>query len=276
MKRITQCLLMAALGLLVVAAAFAYDPTAYVAGSGINNTAHDLSVPGAHGMNYPANPADPYQRICIWCHAPHNTYRASVANGGPDGDGAGPQASDAFDYLPLWNHTLQADTAYSMYWNGPGAPQSGPKASQAIQLTMTPGSNSLLCLSCHDGSVAVNAYGNVYQPATSQSGGGVKMADAYLIGLDQYLGNHHPIGFSYAAAASVDTGLRPVTTQMTGGAAPVSTIDNHLYGGMVECGTCHSVHNQGNTGEEFLWRSDRQSNLCTTCHTKGAYSGTFP
>ncbi|QQR75573.1 MAG: hypothetical protein IPJ17_08375 [Holophagales bacterium] len=275
MKKIAKGLLMVALGLLVATAANAYDPTTYVAGSGVNNTAHDLSVPGIHGMNYPASPADPYQRMCIWCHAPHNTYRASVANGGPNGLGAGPQASDAFDYLPLWNHTLQSDTAYSMYWNGTGAPQTGANASQAIALTMTPGSTSLLCLSCHDGSVAVNAYGNVNQPATSQSGGGIPISPGYVIGQDLYLGNHHPIGFSYAAAASIDTGLRPVTTVMTQGG---STIADHLYGvgGTVECGTCHSVHNQGNTGEEFLWRSDRQSRLCTTCHTKGAYSNTFP
>ena len=38
---------------------------------------------------------------------------------------------------------------------GPGRPLTGPKALQAFN-AMTPGSSSLLCLSCHDGSVAVN------------------------------------------------------------------------------------------------------------------------
>lgn len=88
MKKIAQGLLMVALGLLVATAAYAYDPTTYTAGTGVNNTAHDLSVPGVHGMNYPASPADPYHACAYWCHAPHNTYRASVANGGPNGLGA--------------------------------------------------------------------------------------------------------------------------------------------------------------------------------------------
>jgi len=42
----------------------------------------------------------------------------------------------------------------------------------------------------------------------------------------------------------------------------------------MECGTCHAVHNKGNTGESLLWRSDQNSELCLTCHAKGLY--TFP
>ncbi|HEY3349170.1 MAG TPA: cytochrome c3 family protein [Thermoanaerobaculia bacterium] len=41
----------------------------------------------------------------------------------------------------------------------------------------------------------------------------------------------------------------------------------------MECGTCHSVHNKGNTGESLLWRSDAQSRLCLTCHDKGTNPG---
>ena len=39
----------------------------------------------------------------------------------------------------------------------------------------------------------------------------------------------------------------------------------------MECSTCHSVHNKGNTGETLLWRSDQNSELCLTCHDKGLY-----
>jgi predicted CXXCH cytochrome family protein len=38
---------------------------------------------------------------------------------------------------------------------------------------------------------------------------------------------------------------------------------------MLECSTCHSVHNRGNTGEYLLWRSDISSRLCLSCHDKG-------
>src|SRR5262249_32120680 len=162
-------------------------------GAGINGTVHDLGT-SHNGMNYTAVPADPHERICIFCHAPHNTFKLSPANGGPGaGVGGGPQAPDAFDYLPLWNHELTANYAsYSMYQNGLGGPQTGPKASQAQPIATAPGGISLLCLSCHDGSVAVNSYGTTSQPTASQSGGGGTIHPQYVIGRDNYLGNHHP------------------------------------------------------------------------------------
>lgn len=265
MKTLTRGLLLGTLPLLLASSALAYSGT-YTPGLGINGTVHDLGT-SHNGMNY-TNPGDSLQRICIFCHAPHNTYRLSTAPGG-----AGPQVSDAaFDYLPLWNHTLQANIAYTMYENGPGAPQTGPRASQAIENGMTPGSTSLLCLSCHDGSVAVNLYGNGDQIATSVSSGSTTIAPSYVIGQDKYLGNHHPIGFNYDDAQLGDPEIRDAdTAQLT----PTTFIRDHLYGAnnaMMECGTCHSVHNKGNDGETLLWRSDQNSELCLTCHDKGQYT----
>ena len=120
MKRLVSGLLMVALGLSVASRVMAYSGT-YPAGTGINGTVHDLGT--AHnGMNYVATPPDPLKRICIFCHAPHNTIRLSTAAGG-----SGRKAPDAFDYLPLWNHQLQANYNYTMYENGPGAPTVGPR-----------------------------------------------------------------------------------------------------------------------------------------------------
>lgn len=274
MKGHIMALLAVAFAILVGAGmAFGYTGT-YVPGAGINETPHDLGH--AHnGMNYVAIPADPLQRICIFCHAPHNSYKLSPANGGPPvGVGGGITAPDAFDYLPLWNHEFTANVAgYTMYQNGPGAPTIGPKASQAIQNGMTdPGGVSLLCLSCHDGSVAVNSYGNVWQPPSSQSGGGPTIFQGYQIGRDLYLGNHHPIGFDYDAVVAVDTEIRdPDLTQFT----VTTSVRDHLFGNannQLECASCHSVHNKGNTGEMLLWRSDQNSELCLTCHDKGNYT----
>jgi len=266
MKRTLQIALLAALSFCVAGVAVAYDGT-YTPGAGVIKSPHDLT-PGNGGMGYGANPADSLQRVCIFCHAPHNTYKLAPENGGPDGLGAGPTAPTDYTYLPLWNHTPSLNDAYSMYDNGPGAPQSGPKAAQSIGLMMGPGPSSLLCLSCHDGSVAVNSYGNSAQLSKSQSlGGGGKMALNYTIGGDSYLGNHHPIGFQYAAVQSVDQeGIIDATSADFGAAGKV--ID-HLYGdGQMECGTCHSVHNKGNAGETLLWKSDQASGLCLTCHNK--------
>ncbi len=245
---------------LLVSGVMAYTGS-YTPGAGINGTVHDLGT--AHnGMNYTAFPADPLQRICIFCHAPHNTWRLSTAPGG-----SGPQAAPEFDYLPLWNHQLQSDTGYIMYENGPGAPQSGPQASQAILDGMTPGSTSLLCLSCHDGNVAVNQYGNSYQ--LSMSTGATKIAPSYQIGKDMYLGNHHPIGFNYDDVQLADPDIRPADAAML---TPTTFVRDHLYNNKVECGTCHSVHNKGNGGERLLWRSDQNSELCLSCHDKGTYT----
>jgi predicted CXXCH cytochrome family protein len=284
MKRtITKGALVLILGLGVAATAFAYNGT-YNPNTGINATPHDMSSKGLNGSSYAPNPSDPQDRICVYCHAPHNTYKLSPANGGPGAavgapnSGPAAQAPDAFDYLPLWNHALTPNYAsYTMYQNGPGAPTVGAKASQAILNGMTPGSGSLLCLSCHDGSVAVNSYGNLAQ--LSVSGGGSVIGTAFQIGKDAYLGNHHPIGFDYdavRAGALGDTEIRSADTAQLGGAGAVR---NHLFGtgnSRMECGTCHSVHNKGNTGERLLWRSDTQSRLCLTCHDKGTDPGTTP
>ncbi len=268
MKRFVKGMLVVAFGLSVAARVQAFSPStpnAYPPGTGINGTVHDLGT--AHnGMNYVATPPDPLRRICIFCHAPHNAWRLSTATGG-----SAKQAPDAFDYLPLWNHDLQANFNYVMYENGPGAPQFGPRASQAILNGMVPGSSSLLCLSCHDGSVAVNAYGN-QSACSSASSGGSPISTCYQIGKDQYLGNHHPIGFNYDDVQAADPEIRSADTAML---TPTSFVRDHLLGQgnqFMECDTCHSVHNKGNTGERLLWRSDQNSELCLTCHDKGIYT----
>lgn len=276
MRKIATVLLALVLGLSLATAVRAYDPPAPPPGSGINGTVHDLGT--AHnGMSYVAIPPDfgssatALNRICIFCHAPHNTYRLSPANLGAPG-GTGPQAPDAYDYLPLWNHELTGNFVYSMYWNGPGAPTSGAKASQAIQNGMQMGSVSLLCMSCHDGSVAVNSYGNTDQPITSQSGTGATISTAYSVGRDNNMQNHHPIGFNYDDVQAVDTEIASADTRSF---TATDTVRDHLYGAgntQLECASCHSVHNTGNSGESLLWRSDVNSELCLTCHMKGTYT----
>jgi len=257
-------------GMLAVGLALFLPPSllaytgSYVPGTGINNTVHDLGT-AKNGMNYAADPADPLARMCIFCHAPHNAYRLSTASG----TGLGPVADPAFDYLPLWNHSLDGfTTAFTMYDNGLGAPQTGSKALQAYG-EMTPGNASLLCLSCHDGSIAVNSYGNSDQLSSSMSSGSTTITNRYRIGGDQYLGNHHPIGFNYDNVQAGDTEIRSAdTVQLT----PTTFVRDHLANSQMECSTCHSVHNKGNSGEKLLWRSDQNSELCLTCHDKGLYT----
>lgn len=246
-------------------------------GSGIAGSPHDFTrMAGLSAL------AGKPTSACVFCHfqdsvdmqsasamavndARGNTYRrASVLAGGAYADDS--------DTTPLWNPELTANfKSYGMYQNGPGGPTRGKKASQAVTNGMRPGSSSLLCLSCHDGSIAINQYGNSSQ--LSESSGRVTATGLHLIGSGSDLTNHHPIGFDYDAVQAVDREIRFADMATLGGAG---TVRDHLSGAgstRMECGTCHSVHNTGNTGESLLWRSDRDSRLCLTCHDKGINPG---
>jgi predicted CXXCH cytochrome family protein len=228
----------------------------YAPGSGIPGSPHDF-----RNSPYGSGNGD---GACTYCHAGHEATILDESAGGPSTVvGSGVRAPKEFDYLPLWNHELTPNFgSFSMYQNGSGAPTIGAKASQAT--ASVPGSASLLCLSCHDGSVAVNAYGNDFQ-----EGGGMMLTGQYAIGQGGVLANHHPVGIDYDAVRAEDNEIRPADVASLGSAG---TVRMRLFGPgntMLECGTCHSVHNSGNTGEYLLWRSNTYSRLCLSCHDKG-------
>jgi predicted CXXCH cytochrome family protein len=178
-------------------------------------------------------------QICVGCHAPHNT-NASIAD------------------APLWNHALSASTVvYTMYTSA---------TMTAKGLTATaPGTTSKLCLSCHDGTVAVNSFGTTT--------GTTFLTGNSLIGTN--LQNDHPIGVPYDTAK--DPGLVATTTNVTiggGGTTNVksktaSIASNMLFNGNVECASCHDVHNTYTAATAGLVKvSMAASALCTTCHIK--------
>ena len=171
-------------------------------------------------------------QICVACHAPHNT--AVLAN------------------APLWNHALSTAT-YTVY------------ASSTLNATIAqPGATSRLCLSCHDGTVAVNSFGGTT--------GTTFVSGANLLGTN--LTNDHPIGFTYdAALVAADGALRATTTAVTigsGAQTRVGTIaSNMLYSGRLECASCHDVHNTFTAATANLVKvSMAGSTLCLTCHAK--------
>jgi predicted CXXCH cytochrome family protein len=153
-------------------------------------------------------------QICIFCHTPHNAGSSSSG--------------------PLWNH---ADTTatFTLYSNA------------TLNATVAqPGAQSKACLSCHDGTIAIDSFGG----AT----GTHNMTGDALVGTD--LSNDHPISFTYdAALATADGGLKT---------PPITGIP--LFGGKMECATCHDVHDNANA--PFLRASNAGSALCLKCHTK--------
>lgn len=188
----------------------------------IAGTAHDFELAAW-------NPTD---EICVVCHTPHNADLTVV---------------DA----PLWNHEVTA-TTFTLY--------SGTSTFNAGVLgTITqPDGSSKLCLSCHDGTVAIENFG-------AQAAGTNFMA---TINADADFGTNlsddHPISFTYdAALVAADGELWPIATSSGLG----GTIEaDMLFSGKVQCASCHDVHG---TGIDYLLRkSNSGSALCLTCHDK--------
>ncbi len=211
-------------------------------GDGIVGSVHDLSAAGY---------GDAQSRICIFCHHPHNAQKLD----------------SNITYSPLWNHDVTTFAGnFTTYDNGT-QPTSGRNMLNAT--LEQPGGVSLLCLSCHDGSVALNAYSNnLGQPAPPGADNSF-IALGYKIGGDNDLSNHHPIGFNYIDVMNADMEIADTTKLVTS----TTTIADLLYGGtQFECVSCHDVHNTQNAlgAERFLWKSNDHSNFCLTCHEKGS------
>jgi predicted CXXCH cytochrome family protein len=254
-KLILVCL---AIGLVLAAGAPAMAAAA--PGTGIAGTYHDLSTSGLAGAFGDTADHAGLNRICIYCHAPHNTVR-------PDASGG------TWTYMPLWNHGKTTNVgAFTMYTNGSDMPGSVQAQSQAMVLANQPGSVSLLCLSCHDGSISTNMYGSGSSIGLDnvKINGGTRAS----IGFGGDLSNHHPIGFNYNNVQTYDDEIALVGASVLQGApygvkiGGPQTVGDLLWGGNVECVSCHDVHNTKNGGTKLTWVEDNNSRLCLTCHIK--------
>jgi predicted CXXCH cytochrome family protein len=180
---------------------------------------HDLTATGSGPVK--STQTD----TCIFCHAPHNVNP---------------------NVTPLWDHTLssQSYTTYgsSTYGSGPETPGAG---------------SSKLCLSCHDGTVAVGL--TVTKGLITTSGA---MAAPDVFGAN--LSTSHPVSMT-----PVDDGSL-ATTLFTN---PPTTKDPavKLVAGKVECTTCHDPHVPRNDPvvPMFLARSNSNGALCLACHEPG-------
>lgn len=186
----------------------------------ISGTAHDFSGDAWNTTG----------EICIVCHTPHNAdpYSLGIAD------------------APLWNHDADMTTVYTVY------------SSTTMQATPgQPSGVSKLCLSCHDGVIALDAFGGAAgNPANVITGSAL---------VDTDLSNDHPISFTYNATLPADPELRDPTTYVT---SLGDTIQNDLMDGgtTMECSSCHDVHGTGNS---FLLKiANSGSTLCLTCHDK--------
>jgi predicted CXXCH cytochrome family protein len=118
-----------------------------------------------------------------------------------------------------------------------------------------------MCLSCHDGVTALDAYGG--------AGGSTDMTDLLgagdpaIVGTD--LGDDHPISFTYdTALSSTDGELHDPNTTLSSLGGTIT--EDMLFGNSMECASCHDVHD--NAIVPFLRMANSNSDLCLTCHDK--------
>lgn len=163
---------------------------------------------------------------CTFCHAPHSGI------GG---------------ITPLWNQTLSTQS-YTVYTS----------TTYKQQGTQPPlGKASSLCLSCHDGTVAVGqsaVYGKI---STTGTMNGMDVLTTNLSG-------SHPF--------SMVTPLKDAPDLVASLAAQGVTADPtgavKLIAGNVECISCHNPHIQGidRVAQKFLVRDSSSGQMCLACH----------
>lgn len=114
-----------------------------------------------------------------------------------------------------------------------------------------PGLGTLVCLQCHDGTIAKDATGAV---SGKERFTNRQHSRRFTTGHGR---TDHPVGVEYP---KIDKGYRSLTSVLSGWRV-------RLPNGKVECGSCHDPHND--SGEEhMLVMSNARSALCLKCHRK--------
>lgn len=221
---------------------------------------------GVHNLSATSN--EPYGRIqyvsnndeiCVFCHTPHS--------GSLDG--------------PLWNRPDAAPGGGWSHYNTATLETLGVLANRV------PNNESMLCLSCHDGSVGVFRVINVpptdpgeTNPIEDQFGGNPDVeisgfpggrigASVNVPDGTGDLSDDHPISFSYNNVWTEynnngRTDLRQATQAMSYGVQFFGPSNN------LECSSCHDPHADVTVPgyDTFLITTNSGSKLCLACHIK--------
>jgi len=186
----------------------------------IVNTKHDFRVASTATIHSTSR-----QDVCIFCHTPHNAA-------------SGPM---------MWNQKL-SQRDFPSY------------SSSTMQSTITPigpEDSSKLCLSCHDGTIALGDTENdgLIQFVQGTSYALPPSSPANLAGTGRGFTDDHPFGFVPKRRAEVRT--------------PAPSDPVHLdASGKVQCTSCHDAHQESidTTQGKFLVKVNENSAICESCH----------
>ena len=183
-------------------------------GAKLSGTKHNLSSSGPGPVKVAGEP-----EMCKFCHTPHS----------------------ARPVAPLWNRT-DPGTYYRTY-----------ESSTLVATVGQPTGSSRLCLSCHDGTIALS---QTYNSRNAPSGSiHISPQSSAYLGTD--LSDDHPISFAYTSG---------LTARKRGLSDP-SLLPKHLRldnNKQLQCTTCHNPHS--NKYGKFLTMSNVQSQMCQACH----------
>jgi len=230
-----------------------------VYGGSIVGSDHDLSARWA-GEQHAGRDYNDYNAVCVYCHTPHGAEPA----------------------VPLWNRQLNTGN-YTLY-----------DSSVSATFDATPEQPSLtgvtrMCLSCHDGTIAVDSLvnepnrsfavapnhmgmatqgqsvGPTVSGRCSDTGGCHANDDVTPAFVTTDLRDDHPVSFLYDSSLLIlDSGLENPEDTLSGLGGFI--VDDMLIDNRVECVSCHDVHDPDE--EPFLIKPNTNSALCVTCHKK--------
>ena len=282
--------------LAAVAAAATLSYAGGPARTGVNGSLHDMNYYAVNTMaEYNSSvphvgqmKQDVYNRVCVFCHTPHN---ATVAD-------------SSMNPLPLWGNTVSDLQPTPYQWATPAN-----KSLTGVDTDVLAGP-SRLCMTCHDGSIAIDAHTS----NGTENNGLFTLSGSRAIGSnDSLIETTHPIGFKWSEAEAARNLKKAVTggindvneiaaktdqfaTKVTHSTTPGEyntiarnsgrTIGSVLFeNDIMTCASCHEVHNKENAVQDpavknaagvavaatpnyFLYAKESESLICLSCHIK--------
>ncbi|MDP3149585.1 MAG: cytochrome c3 family protein [Ignavibacteria bacterium] len=188
---------------------------------------HNLSITGPGTIK-----ATGEQEVCKFCHLPHRNVKV----------------------VPLWDHNLSSVT-YSQYTSS---------TFSASYQSQYPNLSSKLCLSCHDGTIAIGSMstGNIAVSGTGNLDPDQSLAGSASSNIGgstgALLSDDHPISIGLPHFSATQYNCSGCHYPSSGDKVPM------------ECVRCHDPHNESKdvVTKKFLKKSNSSSALCLDCHKK--------